>query len=291
MASIDSKPLDEYIHDLVLILLLPFILATVLGVPVYLFLLETVSNRLPTSLQAAYEIKAFWWIFLIDALLTLGISGRLSHYVWTKEESLEMSPPPLRVIRKWGLVFCWSDNLTNMPAAFMRWVRRKIRRSRTRLVWSMRLVRNWQRIKNLRTVPIPAPKPVPAVASVPPPIPTPPTAAVAEPVPITITPVIVETQVTARTAKPVVAVQVRSPKQPSIEPVLPAARAVPVIIEQRLQPEEIACPLLECDHYADEDDIHEDTLLNEAVLIALRQHAAAQAHLALELAQFCRSAA
>ncbi len=123
MSLYNNPRFQERVHDFTIIVVLPFMLYVSACAVLFPLYTEKISIRMPAHLQQAADTQALWWILQICLIPTLCIAGRITAFVWSKEKYWEMDPPPLRIIRKWGFVFCWSDHMTNMALAPFRWLR------------------------------------------------------------------------------------------------------------------------------------------------------------------------
>jgi hypothetical protein len=149
MTSHLRKRLDDYMHDLVLVGL-PLILCALISSFLYLYLLIKLDKmHASPAVQDFYEARLPWWLVSFSLVFSFFFGGRLTAYVWRKEQEWSFAPPPFRTYRKYGLIFCWSDNLTIICTAIRRiavmpfaWVNRKRRRIRIRLLWLAHMARS-----------------------------------------------------------------------------------------------------------------------------------------------------
>lgn len=118
-----SRRLDERVHDVVTILLIPFMLFGGSAAFTCALFEEHLITKLPYLQQAAYEQRVLWWATICALTGIIVLSGRISAYIYALEIYWELDPPPMIVCRRWGIVFCWSEHLNELCTMPFRWIR------------------------------------------------------------------------------------------------------------------------------------------------------------------------
>lgn len=119
MNSDTSERVDNFVHDLIVVLVLPLIVFACVGMFFYPIALNAYGD-VPGPLHDVIRTRVIWITSFVNLFVTLIIAGNAIGLIWNLETNKGIDQKTLRVTRKFCFVLWWSDYLTDFFLAPMR---------------------------------------------------------------------------------------------------------------------------------------------------------------------------